>query len=108
MRLVDLEPTFLKREDDTHFKTGVSRDEADGVMFLCPKCFMDDPAGPVGTHPVVCWAPGVPQTTHPIPGRWSLVGTGFDDLSLVAGSSSIKLTTGCMWHGFVTNGEVTL
>ncbi len=79
--------------------------EADGVRFLCPVCF-DKNSGPVGTHSVVCWAPSVPLKFSPGPGRWNLVGTSIDDLSLVAGSSSVKLTGGCEAHFNVTNGRV--
>lgn len=106
MRLTELNPSFVKRDDDKRFHDVTTLNEADGVMFLCPKCFIAN-GGEVGTHSVLCWSPGVPQTTDPKPGRWNLIGTGFGDLSLVAGSSSVKLTQGCMWHGFVTNGEVT-
>jgi hypothetical protein len=106
LRLSDLEPRFLKREDDTHFRDVETLSEADGLWFLCPKCFLEN-RGRVGTHAVVCWSPSVPQTTHPVPGRWTMVGTGFHDLSLVAGSSSVQLTAGCLWHGHVTNGDVT-
>ena len=80
--------------------------QADGLLFLCPKCFKAN-KGPVGTHSVLCWKPHVPQTMSPKPGRWNITGTGFHDLSLVAGSSSVKLMGGCNWHGHVTKGEVT-
>lgn len=106
MRLTELEPRFLKRLDDYNFKFVDSIQEADGVEFLCPKCWIAN-KGPVGTHMVICWSPSVPQTTRPIPGRWKLVGTGYHDLSLIAGSSSVLLTSGCRWHGFVTAGEVS-
>jgi hypothetical protein len=40
-----------------------------------------------------------------------MVGTGFDDLTLNADppgtARSVLLTSGCGWHGFVNNGEVT-
>ena len=103
MKLTELEPVFLKRESDTTFREVDSIEEADGIQFLCPACYQKE-GGNKGVHSVVCWSPRVPQTTSPKPGRWNLVGTGFDDLSLVAGSSSILL--GC-WHGFIRDGEVT-
>lgn len=115
--MTDLEPRFLKREDDSNFRYVDSVAEADGILFLCPKCFLKN-GGSVGTHAVICWDPSVPQTTHPVPGRWDLVGTGLHDLSLVAGSSSIKLPSPtpeeekagkgpCGWHGHITGGDVT-
>ena len=83
--------------------------EADGVEFLCPKCFAAN-SGPVGTHTVICWFEGkVPDDAFPRPGRWNPQGTGLDDLTFVPGakSNSVLLTEGCMWHGFVTNGDAT-
>lgn len=82
--------------------------EADGVMFLCPKCFAEN-AGPVGTHTVICWFVGkVPDDVDPKPGRWTPTGEGLSDLTFVpsAGrSQSVLLTGGCGWHGFVVNGD---
>lgn len=93
MRLVDLEPQFLKWISDTQFRSDATFTEADGIMFLCPKCFIEN-KGPIGTHVVICWKPHVPQSTFPRPGRWEQKGTGVSDLSLVAGSSSVLLTGG--------------
>lgn len=108
MRLVDLEPRFLKitvpGKENRYVDTIA---EADGVIFLCPKCIVTN-GGPVGTHPIICWAPHVPQTEQPTPGRWNLVGAGYDDLSLVAGSSSVLLQGGCNAHFFVERGEIRM
>lgn len=108
MRLTDLEPQFLKREPrgggEVHVHVS-DVDLADGVMFLCPACYRAN-GGPVGTHSVICWRPSVPPDVDPKPGRWELVGTGYGDLSLVAGSSSIALRGGCCAHFFVRGGEV--
>lgn len=115
MKLTELEPKFLKRESDTLFRMVDTLGEADGLQFLCPVCWKAN-RGEVGTHGIICWNPSVPQTTHPVPGRWSFEGTGFHDLSLVAGSSSILIQASEQekekgiqehWHGFVKNGEVT-
>jgi hypothetical protein len=80
--------------------------EADGVRMLCPKCFDDPPVGPVGTHSVICWSPKISQDHDPKPGRWNLVGTSIDDLSLVTGSSSVLLQGGCNAHFLVQHGRV--
>jgi hypothetical protein len=109
MRLTELRPKFLVYEmiDGQQYHRSVDTiGEAHGVIFLCPKCFQAN-GGSVGTHSVICWSPSVPPEVVPGPGRWNLAGTGFGDLSLVAGSSSVKLSGGCEWHGMVTNGEVT-
>jgi hypothetical protein len=106
VRLVELEPEFWRIEEPGKlYRTDATFEDADGVCFLCPKCFVEN-GGPVGTHRVICWRPRVPQTEDPKPGRWEFEGTGFADLTLVAGSSSILLTSGCRWHGFVRGGEV--
>lgn len=107
MRLTDLEPQFLKREDSHHFRFIDVMAEADGVEFLCPKCFAAN-SGRVGTHAVICWQPSVPQDTSPTPGRWTMEGTGFNDLTLVAGSSSILLKSGCEAHFFIRAGEIVM
>ena len=108
MKLADLNPRFLKIEDASHWRQVDSLAEAQGVEFLCPKCFAAN-NGPVGTHIVVCWfnGRGVSNEVRPGPGRWNPSGTGYDDLSFVPpGATSVLLTGGCGWHGFIENGEV--
>ncbi len=105
IKLTELEPSFMHRETATSWRYVNTIGEANGIKFLCPKCFEAN-NGPIGTHSIICWDPTVPQDTRPTPGRWSLVGTNFDDLTLKAGSSSIALDGGCAWHGYVTNGMV--
>jgi hypothetical protein len=80
--------------------------DADGICFLCPKCFVDN-HGSVGTHSVICWFAGrVPDDLDPRPGRWNPAGTGIDDLTFVGpGAASVLLTGGCGWHGFVKDGR---
>lgn len=108
MRLTELEPEFIKRgrnEENQETYSPVSIGEADGLFFLCPKCFSIN-KGNVGTHAMICWKPHVPQDVSPSPGRWNLVGTGYHDLTLVAGRSSVKVEAGCRAHFHITNGEV--
>jgi hypothetical protein len=114
--LADLEARFYrweKRDDGRIFHVPVETiAEAQGVRFLCPKCFAEN-GGPIGTHSVVCWSRsrGVPDEATPAPGRWTLDGTGIDDLTLngdpPGAARSVLLTAGCGWHGFVTNGDAT-
>jgi hypothetical protein len=84
--------------------------EADGVWFLCPKCYAEK-GGAVGTHTVICWFVGkVPDDIDPKPGRWTPTGTGLSDLTFVPSegrTQSVLLTGGCGWHGFVVNGDAT-
>jgi hypothetical protein len=109
MPLVLLSPEFIRHGESAaglRLIKVVDRAEAEGVSFLCPKCFQRL-GGAVGCHRVMCWDPSVPADVSPGPGRWKLDGRGFDDLSLVAGSSSVALQGGCKWHGFVRAGLVT-
>jgi len=84
--------------------------EADGVWFLCPKCFIAN-KGAVGTHSVMAGFAGrcpPGSYTQDLDGndtRWQVSGTGLDDLAL---SPSIHLVCKppvpsgvCQWHGFV-------
>lgn len=87
-------------------------ESADGICFVCPLCWLalkdsnyDPNVGVRGVHHVLCWRPRVPAGVSPGPGRWDLHGTGLNDVTLVAGSSSIHLQGGCGWHGYVRNGE---
>lgn len=105
MRLAELEPQFVVREvreDGVYHVRTDALAQAQGVRFLCPKCFAAN-GGAVGTHMVLCWAPGVPADAEPGPGRWPMTGTSLEDLTL---TPSIQLNGGCAWHGFVRDGEV--
>lgn len=108
MKLIELSPQFLKVQDATHYLHVDKVTEADGVTFLCPVCFVKK-GGPIGTHSIMCWQPNVPQSIPPTPGRWKFVGTGLNDITLVAGSSSVFLSTAeCKAHFFIRNGEVLI
>ena len=129
MKLRDLIPEdfggFIKREvrpctlgdfcsakpgehtEHEYYVPTASIDEADGVWFYCPKCYTAN-GGMRGTHSVICWRPRVPADVDPKPGRWEFQGTGLDDLTLVADSSSILLRSGCCAHFFVQAGEIVM
>lgn len=110
MRLSDLEPQFVKAwtEDDCRhgWEDVQTIAEADGVWFLCPKCFETN-GGAVGTHRILCWSPSVPIDMLPKPGRWHLEGSGYADLTLRGViSDSVLLTSGCGAHFFVRSGRI--
>jgi hypothetical protein len=108
VRLTDLEPHFLKLESPIVYRQVDSLAEAQGIEFLCPKCFEAN-SGRVGTHIIICWFKdrGVPDDLGPKPGRWNPSGTGYHDLTFVPpGATSVLLKGGCGWHGFIENGEV--
>ena len=107
MKLTLLEPQFMRITSAGHYADVDTLAEAQGVMFLCPKCFAKN-CGNVGTHSVMVWFRdcGVPADEVPLPGRWGVSGTGYADLTI---TPSISLENpgkvGCQWHGFVTSGE---
>ena len=106
--LRQLEAKFLKIVDEKGWDCEeVDLADAQGIRFLCPKCFVKN-NGPVGTHSVICWFAnrGVPDDLSPKPGRWNPSGTGLDDLTFVGpGAASVFLLGGCGWHGFVKDGS---
>lgn len=111
MKLRQLEAEFLKLAGDGHLKHVETLGEADGIIFVCPKCYTEL-GKRAGAHSIICWFRGkVPDDVSPKPGRWTPSGTGIDDLTFVPGdppmACSVLLTAGCAWHGFVVNGDAT-
>lgn len=105
MRLVELEPCFVRVIEPGKVHREVDDiAEAQGIRFLCPACFARND-GPVGTHSILCWfrGRGVGDAEVPGPARWDAAGTGYGDLTL---APSIRLTSGCAWHGYVVGGAV--
>lgn len=114
MKLIELEPEFLRydgpdAEGRTVFKRVDTIGEANGISFVCPKCYEANGRNRPGVHSIHCWMEGVPLDVGLVgPGRWILVGTGFDDLTLNSSKSRSVMVIGCCaWHGFITNGDVT-
>jgi hypothetical protein len=99
MRLVDLEPEFVRFlpelvTDRMHKREAVSTlAEAQGIRFWCP----------TDRGYRIC----VPFRGRGAPAdenggiQWGVSGTGFDNLTLTPSVNTRP------WHGFVTNGEVT-
>lgn len=81
---------------------------AHGIRFLCPVCFQRAGCRSVGVHSIICWSAKAPKHALPGPGRWSLNGTGFHDLTLIGenASDSVSLLSGCKAHFYVRNGEI--
>jgi hypothetical protein len=115
-RLVDGDPaTWEQRGRPTKEVTGLreykifvpSLSEAQGITFLCPKCFNGSRAG-VHLCEVTFSGRGVPDDmgTHNKNGeavRWGVSGNGVEDLTT---TPSILIEDGCGWHGFITSGEI--
>lgn len=106
-RLVDLEARLVRYSAGPPeiYTTVDNLADADGMWFLCPKCWADN-GGPVGTHSVLCWFVGrVADDVDPRPGRWVPAGTGLGDVTFVGpAAASVMLLGGCGWHGFVKQG----
>lgn len=83
-------------------------EDADGVWFLCPKCFKAN-GGEVGTHAVRIGFKGIAKpgtygyNKKGEPVLWAMQGHGVDDLQL---TPSIQLEGGCNWHGYVGSSGV--
>lgn len=109
MKLLDLKPEWLRCDSPRSFTHVPTMAEGDGIIFLCPKCWMDNGGRREGVHSVICWRPNVAQDVSPIPGRWDWQGTGFEDLTLVASSSSVELLGegSCRAHFWIRNGEIS-
>lgn len=106
----ELEACFRKFNPEDESSSRVETlAEADGVEFLCPKCFRSNKNSRVGVHTIICWFVGkVPNWLSPGPGRWIPSGTSLEDLTFVKDKDhprcSVQLLAGCKWHGFVANG----
>jgi hypothetical protein len=107
MKLAQLNPSFLKLTDKRGSYLRQDKLEgADGIVFLCPKCLEANGGDAHGVHSVICLAPHVALATRPGPGRWTMTGKGYDDLTLSASAASIKLEGGCNAHFFIRGGEI--
>ncbi len=101
MRLADLDPSFVLpiAEDCYHLVDQI--DGAQGITFQCPRCMRERPDGR-GVHYVLCWTTKVPPSWSPGPGRWSILGTEYDDVTL---APSVSVET-CGAHFFVRDGVI--
>jgi len=107
-----LEPRLYRRREDGRYDKVDTVTEADGIMFVCPRCLMLNGGNRPGVHSIMCWKHGVPPEVSPGPGRWIFRGTSLDNLSFDAapeagGNSSVQLTgEGCQAHFLIVDGEV--
>ena len=115
MKLIDLEPQFVRHElkDGRQINVNVNDlREATGIFFLCPVCYTKN-NGPIGTHGIIVTFQdkNVPDelgshNKEGKPSRWIVSGSGYNDLTL---RPSIDISQGLPgeWHGYITNGDVT-
>lgn len=91
--------------DTFHYVDDLS--QADGISFLCPKCFPTE-----AQHSIHVYFAGrnVPdrlgRNRDGKTVRWNIIGgSGLDDLQL-APSILMQAEQGCQWHGFVGSSGV--
>lgn len=108
MRLADLEPQFVGAGGEgISDKDGnpVPRREGVALVFKCP-CGINHDS--IGESDLICL-----HFSNPLDGgsplervghTWERTGDTFDTLTI---RPSIQRLTGCRWHGFITDGEVT-
>src|ERR1043165_1420474 len=95
--LTDLNAEFLRYVSSSSFRRVETLAEADGVIFACPKCYLENKGLP-RTHYVICWFVGhVPDDLDPKPGRWIPRGSGLHDLTFIGpqAASVHLLPPGC-------------
>lgn len=119
MKLTDLDARFVVLlEGGNGYGYVDTLEEADGVMFQCPKCSEGRAKGSderrnyvLGAHYVLCWFRDRVPKEEPPKGRWTPEGTGLHDLTFVAGipPEAFSVLSHCPtnWHGYVKNGEAT-
>jgi hypothetical protein len=104
--LIELEAAFIRL-----CRTGFERVErlslAQGVTFLCPKCFLANARSKYGVHSVLFWFDGrrVPEYVKPA-ARWHPSDASLAHLSFVP--PTVRLIDGCAWHGNVRNGRASV
>lgn len=106
MKLTSLDPHFLKHTGEGSSQYVETLAEADGLLFLCPRCFVNN-NGKVGTHSIICWFAGkVPDDLTP-KGRWETAGVGLDGLSFIGPNAASVLIGGqCQAHFYIRNGAI--
>ena len=121
MKLTELNPVFItmpvQEEHWTFQATEDGPDGAGGIRFDCPQCRLhpeNDPwhvnSNGERRHRLTLYVPDAFDGDPNIgPGRWSLVGDSFENLSLDGGSSSSVLCEyGCRAHFFVKDGHIEM
>ncbi len=86
--------------------------DAQGMFMACPLCYSKKGNTLVGVHHVEVTFKDCGVKDHQgchnaqgKPVRWEVSGNSFDNLTL---TPSILLQGGCGWHGFVTQGLVSI
>ena len=97
-KLTELDATFVRHISDGNYDEVTTIEEANGVIFDCPKC---------GRHSILVWDRSIPRHIEPGPGRTTMTGTSLEDLTLDPSIDLSQSEVGCKWHGFVKQGNVT-
>lgn len=127
MKLADLNPVYIsfptRSEEGNWTYSRIAVEEVDGdpaglggIEFDCPQCklvpeqdeYLRNSKGRFWHRPLLYVPDAFDCDPRIGPGRWSMVGTGIHDLSLVAGSSSVRCHAPCAAHFFVKDGEIEM
>ena len=120
MKLIDLNPNYVtmpvRAEHWTHKATNEGPVGAGGIEFDCPQCTLhpEQDEWRVNSkgrmhHRISVFVPEAFDQDPKIgPGRWSLVGNDFSDLSLRAGSNSVRCQYGCRAHFSINTGVIEM
>ena len=117
VRVVDLSPRWCGQPRlDLSFSYVDDIQDAYGLLLVCPLCYINKGYTDIGVERLLLWQPSVPKeifidskvfSFFVESGRWHFSGTGFDDLTLINGSSSILLLgEGCNAHFWIRNGQI--
>ena len=99
MKLTDLEPRWIGTGGEGVYDKNMNPVPARhgvAISFDCP-CGCEYPLCVMFANPIDGGEPIRDRTT------WQRTGETFEDLTL---TPSILRVGGCVWHGFITNGEV--
>lgn len=95
MRLKALNPHFLKLATGKTYEYTDDISEAVGIELKCPACHWSLKG--VDVHSIILWE----DHRH-----WWLEGTGYDDLSMMAGDIAVWFTSGCKARFVCRKGKV--
>lgn len=109
--LVDLEPQWVAIVPNGIAKP-TSLNNAQGIRFLCPQCKLNLERGKQDSiHSIIVWFANrnVPNNyAHGGTYRWTIVkGNTYSNLTL-SPSVWLKDPQGCQYHGFITDGFVSI
>lgn len=103
MKLIDLEPEYIRYIEDGKMRIVNSLSEAQGIEFYCPKSGCDHKINITFKDRGVLDNQGS-HNKEGKPTRWEVNGTDASNLTTLP---SIHIKDTCGWHGFITKGIIS-